>query len=190
MEFEVSPGFTPHQRSAVRENQQVRVIRSWEAPVPPVTLPLQPGNPPCLWEEGPPSLPHLSLSGWLSQVLQRGAGRGLRSLWWSRGTGTAGTTTPISATRARDPSSCSGPFCPGPFPIPSRNSANPIRSHTCHGTSGGRAAAGPARGVICLTSQSNDVLRGAEGMSDSIHKVFCHAVQRIFLCCPSTTTII
>lgn len=46
MEFEVSPGFTPHQHSAVRENQQVRVIRSWEGPVPPVTLPLQPGNPP------------------------------------------------------------------------------------------------------------------------------------------------
>lgn len=44
MEFEVSPGFTPHQHAAVKGNQPVRVVRSWEGPTPPVTLPLQPGT--------------------------------------------------------------------------------------------------------------------------------------------------
>lgn len=121
MEFEVSSGFAPHQHSAMKENQQVRVIRGWEGLVPPVTLPLQPRSPPppTPWEEGsPPLSPCLSLPGGLSPVLQRGAGRGLRSLWWVPGTGTAGMATPISATRARCPSSCSGPFCPGAFPFP------------------------------------------------------------------------
>lgn len=63
MEFEVSPGFAPHQHSAMKENQRVRVVRSWEGPVPPATLPLQPGSPPKPWEGGsPPLSPPLSLS--------------------------------------------------------------------------------------------------------------------------------
>lgn len=82
MEFEVSPGFTPHQLSAMKENRQVRVIRSWEGPVPPVTLPSQPGSPPEPMG-GRATTPATSVPrGWLSR-----AGRGLRSLWWVWGHG-------------------------------------------------------------------------------------------------------
>lgn len=73
MEFEVSPGFTPHQHSAEKGNQPVRVVRSWAGPTPPVTLPLQPGIP-VLWEEGSLSPPRLSV--------QEGLREGMRSLWW------------------------------------------------------------------------------------------------------------
>lgn len=87
MEFEVSPGFAPHRHAAMKGNQRERVIRSWEGPVPPVTLPLQPDNPPMDGREGGREGHHpchvCPCRG--APVLQGGAGRGLRSPWWVLG---------------------------------------------------------------------------------------------------------
>lgn len=93
--------------------------------------------------------------------------------------GQLGCPLPTSATRACYPRSCSGPSCPGAFPIPSWNSANAIRSSTCRAPGQG-GLSGPGPGVICVPWQSRDVLGAAGGTSDSTQQVFCHAPQRDF----------
>lgn len=185
MEFEVSSGFAPHQHSAMKENQQVRVIRGWEGLVPPVTLPLQPRSPPPHAMGGRVTTPVTVPvpPGGAQPSPAEGSREGTEEPVVGPGYWDSWDGHPHLCNKSPVPQQLLRALLPRSIPVPSRNPANPICSPTCRG---GRAA---ARGEICLTLQSNDVLTGAEGMFDSTHKVFCHTTQRIFLCCPSTTMI-